>query len=157
MAKPLIGITCGAYKRDSGELAYGVLKTYTHSVANAGGLPVLIPPVLDAESLRELYERIDGVLLTGGGDVDASQYGMTNDGLVEGIDLDRDVTEISVARWAASDDKPLLGICRGSQVVNVALGGTLYRDIPTEYGAPSDIDHDQSGKAPRGFEAHPVL
>jgi putative glutamine amidotransferase len=156
MAKPLIGLTCGAHQRDSGDLAYGVLVNYTKSVADAGGLPVLIPPMLDLDSLREIYERLDGVLLTGGGDVDASQYGMANDGLVHGIQVDRDATEINVAKWAAQEDKPLLGICRGSQVINVALGGTLYRDIATEYGNHSDIEHDLYGKAPRGFEAHPV-
>src|SRR5581483_4362543 len=83
-------------------------------------------------------------------------YGMTPDGLVRDVDRSRDFTEISVTRWAADDDKPLLGICRGCQVANVALGGTLYRDIPKEHPGYNGIDHDLWGKFPRDYRAHTV-
>jgi putative glutamine amidotransferase len=162
MSKPLIGITCGAHKRDTGEFVYGVLPAYPRSVEQAGGLPLLIPPGVDPVALREIYSRLDGVLLTGGGDVDPSRYGMADDGLVHGVEPDRDAVEITVAQWAAAEDKPLLGICRGVQVTNVALGGTLYRDIDTEYDAAKTSDsvtgvtHDLFGKMPRGYEAHGV-
>jgi putative glutamine amidotransferase len=158
MAKPLIGITCSAYTRDTGDLCYGVMPAYTRSVAMAGGLPLLIPPNIDHDALREIYDHVDGVLLSGGGDVDPARYGMSADDLVEGVSEDRDRIEIDMVRWAAAEDKPLFGICRGSQVANVALGGTLYRDIPKEYAGDTGIDHDYSARAQndRGDVAHPV-
>src|SRR5260221_4113893 len=154
MSKPLIGITCGAITRNTGELCYGVMPAYTRSVALAGGLPLLIAPNVDNDVLRELCERVDAVLLTGGGDVDPELYGMTDDGLVTSINPDRDRSEIEITRWAAGDNKPLLGICRGVQVVNVALGGTLYRDIPSEY--QTDFDHELSSKIARDHAAHDI-
>ncbi|MEP7285992.1 MAG: gamma-glutamyl-gamma-aminobutyrate hydrolase family protein [Chloroflexota bacterium] len=156
MAKPLIGITCGIRQSSKKEAFYGVLPAYTRSVAMAGGLPILITPDLDQVSLREIYDRVDGVLFSGGGDVDADRYGMANDDLVQSIQSDRDATEIELARWAAAENKSVFGICRGVQVVNVALGGTLYRDIATEYPGYTGQQHDMWEKAPRGFEAHPV-
>jgi putative glutamine amidotransferase len=155
MSRPLIGITCGPRYAD-GRLFYGSLPAYTESVAVAGGSPVLITPNLDEDALRSIYERLDGVLIAGGGDVDPAYYGMTADGLVRDVDRSRDFTEISVTRWAADDDKPLLGICRGCQVANVALGGTLYRDIPKEHPGYNGIDHDLWGKFPRDYRAHTV-
>jgi putative glutamine amidotransferase len=156
MAKPLIGVTCGAMKRDTGELCYGVMPAYSRSVALAGGLPVLIAPNIDDDTLREIYERVDGVLLTGGGDVDPALYGIADDGLAHSINPDRDRTEIEITRWALADNKPLLGICRGVQVVNVALGGTLYRDIEKEYSGYNGLDHELSSKISRDHVAHPV-
>jgi putative glutamine amidotransferase len=156
MTKPLIGLTCGAIKRDTGELYHGVLVAYTKSIVQAGGIPLLIPPTMDETLLRATYEHVDGVLMTGGGDVDPVLYGMTDDGLVHNVQPERDATEINVAKWAAAEDKPLFGICRGSQVMNVALGGTLYRDIPAEYPHHNDVEHDLWGSKPRDFEAHSV-
>ncbi len=157
MAKPLIGITCSAFTRDTGDLCYGVMPAYTRSVAMAGGLPLLIAPNIDQDTLREIYERVDGVLLSGGGDVDPTHYGMDSGGLAEYVNPDRDRVEIDVARWAAAEDKPLFGICRGQQVVNVALGGTLYRDIEKEYAGNNGLDHDLSSKTGRGEVAHSVM
>jgi len=155
MRRPLIGITCGPH-HDDGVLFYGILPAYIKSITMAGGLPVLITPNTDEQVLRETYERMDGVLLAGGGDIDASYYGMENTELVGNIDRDRDFTEINVARWAADDNKPLFGICRGIQAINVALGGTLYQDVPTEYPGYNGIDHDTWGKAPRSHLSHGV-
>jgi putative glutamine amidotransferase len=164
MRKPLIGITCGRHY-DKGSPYYGSLPSYIKAVEIAGGLPVLIAPNVSDDVLRAIYERMDGVLVSGGGDVDPSFYGMESAGLVHETDKSRDIMEINVSRWAASENKPLLGICRGCQVVNVALGGTLYRDIPAEYfggnGASDShknggIDHDLLGKFPRSHIAHTV-
>src|SRR5215217_6944036 len=101
MPRPLIGITCGPH-HDNGALFYGILPAYTKSVSMAGGLPVLIAPNVDEAVLRETYERLDGVLIAGGDDIDATFYGMENTSLVEGIDRARDTTEINVVRWAAA-------------------------------------------------------
>lgn len=155
MRAPLIGIVCGPY-REGERLIVGLRPTYIRSVTGAGGLPVLIPHDLGLEALRGIYERVDGILLPGGGDIDPIYYGMTADGMAQEIEPGRDLTEISLARWARADDKPLLGICRGCQVVNVALGGTLYRDIPTEYPGDVGLDHALWGKFPRDHEGHTV-
>src|SRR5260221_11530840 len=81
---------------------------------------------------------------------------MDSGGLVSYVNPDRDRVEIDVTRWAAAEDKPLFGICRGQHVANVALGGTLYRDIEKEYAGFTGIDHDLSSKTGRGDIAHPV-
>jgi len=109
--------------------------SYVHSVVQAGGVPVLIPPTLSGEMLRRVYETLQGLLLPGGVDVDPALYGQTAHGSLSRLDRNRDQTEISLARWAFEDRMPILGICRGIQVLNVALGGTLYQDIPSQVGS----------------------
>lgn len=132
MPKPLIGIT--AYTRywpQTGwryDVCYGENAT---AIEQAGGLPVLIPSQTSDETLRELYQRLDGVLLPGGGDINPDQYGKEHGSVLYGIDDSRDRVELSMARWAVEDDLPVFGICRGIQVMNVALGGTLTQDIPS--------------------------
>jgi Predicted glutamine amidotransferases len=108
----------------------------------AGGAPLLIPPLLDAATLRTIYERLDGVLLAGGGDIAPNHYGDQPHERLGTIDPPRDLTELRLARWAAAEGKPLLGICRGVQLINVALGGSLYQDIPSQID--TTIDHNLS-------------
>lgn len=159
MTRPLIGIICGPYRNyyHNNELLFGSLPAYTASVAQAGGLPVLITPNVGEETLRATYERLDGILLSGGGDLDPATYGQTVDETVYGIHNDRDTFDIEVARWAFHENKPLFGICRGCQVMNVALGGTLYRDIPREYPGYTGIIHSLWGATvPRDTIAHRV-
>ena len=154
--KPLIGLSC-TLRQDSDKMPfYGVGVPYIHALESAGGLPVLVPPNLDNETLHALYERLDGVLLIGGGDVDPAIYGLNGDDGVElrSVDHYRDAAEIALSRWAAADDKPLLGICRGVQVMNVAFGGTLYRDLKTE--VQDSLDHDLDGIGQRRIEGHTV-
>jgi putative glutamine amidotransferase len=151
--KPLIGLTC-TFRNEDGSLLYGLYASYIKAVENAGGLPLLIPINLLPENLRALYDVVDGVLLTGGGDVDPTEYGVANDIPLRSINPDRDRTELTVARWAAAEDKPTLGICRGVQVMNVALGGTLYRDLASEFGTM--VNHDLGGSQPRDFKGHSV-
>jgi putative glutamine amidotransferase len=155
VSRPLIGIICGPHYED-GALFYGLLPTYARSVAAAGGLPVLIVPAVDEATLRETYQRMDAVLMAGGADVDPVHYGMEMTPKVYGVDPWRDHAELSVIRWAAQDDKPLLGICRGCQMMNVALGGTLYRDIPSEYPDFTGVNHSLHGAVARKEPAHRV-
>jgi putative glutamine amidotransferase len=110
----------------------GVRPTYPHAVAIAGGAPALIPLSIDTDILRAHYERLDGLVLSGGGDIAPERYGAAPSPYSTGIDFNRDEIEILLARWAVEDDKPLLAICRGHQVLNVALGGTLIQDIREE-------------------------
>lgn len=130
---------------------------YYNAVAEASGVPWLIPLMEDEATLREIYERLDGLLLPGGIDVDPALYGEAPHPKLGRLDMDRDRVEILLTRWAVEDKKPVLGLCRGLQVINVALGGTLYQDIEDQI--PEAIKHDYYPT--RGFErshlAHDVV
>jgi putative glutamine amidotransferase len=141
--KPIIGIPCGTFHdRAWCPPSYGHRKTYVDAVVAAGGVPLLMPLVPEEEVLRALYDRIDGLLLAGGRDIDPSYYGEAEHERLGEVDILRDHVEVPLTRWAAADGKPILGICRGLQVLNVALGGTLYQDIASQLG--STIEHNLS-------------
>ena len=106
---------------------------YINSLVTAGGIPLMAPVTIDENALRGLYEFADGVLLSGGGDVDPAVYGETTHEKTGYVDLDRDRVEFLLTRWAVADDKPIFGICRGIQAMNVAMGGSLVQDIPSEW------------------------
>ena len=134
--RPVIGITTRprVVPTPGGERGIdSVQHTYRDSVAHAGGIPLPLAPV-GADDIPTLLARVDGVVLTGGGDVDPETYGGPHHSSMYGIDRTRDDFEIAITRQAALQRLPLLAICRGMQVVNVALGGTLIADIPTETG-----------------------
>jgi putative glutamine amidotransferase len=110
-----------------------VLKAgYVEGIRRAGGVPWLLPP--GEERLDTFLDRIDGLLLPGGGDVEPSIYGGQAHATIYGVDAERDETEIRLARHAAGSGMPLLGVCRGAQVINVALGGTLVEHVPDVVG-----------------------
>lgn len=141
--KPLIGISCGTFHdRAWCPPSFGHRQTYVDAILRAGGAPMLIPPLQDETTLRAIYERLDGVLLAGGGDIEPRHYGHEPHEKLGLTDPLRDTAELPMARWAVADAKPLLGICRGVQVINVALGGTLYQDIPSEIA--SELRHNLS-------------
>jgi putative glutamine amidotransferase len=143
MPRPLIGIT--AYTRDYIEKGWDFDVSYAQNavaVEAAGGLPVLIPAKVSLETLRAIYERLDGVLLPGGGDVDPIVYEAERHPTTGNIDHDRDRTEIALTRWAFEDGLPTFGICRGIQVMNVALGGSLIQDVPSLVAHPLRHDLD---------------
>ena len=154
---PVIGISALASRGpDAPHLpTFALNQRYALAVAAAGGAPLLIPPGLDVRSLRVVYDRLDGVLLSGGGDVDPARYGESPHPSVYDVDPGRDETELSVARWAVADDKPLLAICRGVQVLNVALGGSLVQDIPSQWPDPLLHIFDLVS-VERDFQAHAV-
>lgn len=140
--KPAIGIPCASIRdKDWCPPLHGHRDTYVDAVVRAGGVPILIPLVNDESVLRRLYSMIDGLLLAGGGDVDPALYGEQPIPQLGAIDSLRDAVEMPLARWAVADGKPVLGICRGVQVLNVALGGSLYQDIPAQLEARG---HDDS-------------
>lgn len=143
MSKPCIGITCGTfYDRDWCPPSLGHRKTYIDAVVAAGGAPFLVPSLDDETALRALYDRIDGLLLAGGGDIAPQHYGEPPTPELGVVDPLRDQTELPLVRWAVAEGKPVLGICRGVQMMNVALGGTLYQDIPAQLG--SELNHTDS-------------
>lgn len=129
--KPLIGMPSA---RDKSQRFYGLPifiqnQAYLRALANAGAAPVTIPLHLDESTLRVVFDRLDGVMLPGGEDLDPATYGEENHELLGAVDPERDRTELLLARWAVADGKPLLAVCRGMQLLNVATGGTLYQDI----------------------------
>lgn len=129
---------------------------YCDAVIQAGGTPVLIPLSQDEATLRDLYERLDGILLAGGADIDPASYGADRHPACGPTDPARDQIEIRLTRWALDDGKPLLGICRGMQMLNVACGGTLHQDCTL--ASPHTRKHDffPSQGFTRGHLAHTV-
>lgn len=116
-------------------------RRYFTTLARAGAVPVMVPLLDDDEAtLRALYDRLDGVFLAGGVDLDPASYGQARHELCGRTDPARDAVELMLARWAVAEGKPLLGVCRGLHVLNVAAGGTLFQDIAAL--VPDSIKHD---------------
>lgn len=134
---------------------YGQGLDYCRSLALAGGAPVLIPLELGEPAWRSIYERIDGLLFPGGVDVDPSYYGEELHPGLGQVDSSLDEAELVLARWALADQMPLLAICRGIQLLNVAAGGSLYQDLPAQF--PGALSHACSAPDyPRDHRAHAV-
>jgi putative glutamine amidotransferase len=151
MFAPLIGITTSVTVDKTPERAY-VNITYIRAVQEAGGIPVLLPPHLAADVQAALWPRLDGLVLTGGGDIDPARFSDRRHPKVEDVSPARDELEIGFTRRALDDDVPLFAICRGIQVLNVALGGTLVQDLPSQ--RPGPIAHSQ--REPRHQPTHAV-
>ena len=143
--KPLIGLTTYSKRsQDTNVPLYGLMLSYVRAVAGAGGIPLLIPLNVGDEDLSDVLARLDGLLLPGGGDIDPRHYGGQPHALVAEIDDERDRVELELARLAVRTETPLLAICRGHQVLNVALGGTMYEDIASQM--PGAIRHSYDGE-----------
>ena len=154
MTAPLIGITTDRYSGSLGLLQQGITQAYIESIYEAGGCPVLVPLGGPADTYVELVQRLDGVLFTGGGDVHPAAYASQPHPKVAYVDKDRDRVEIDLLPLTVERRLPILGICRGLQVVNVALGGTLFEDIADQ--RPDSLKHDYSPGYPRNYLAHAV-
>jgi putative glutamine amidotransferase len=153
---PLIGISGGLIPTNAWSPSIvGHRRSYVEAVLQAGGLPVILPPLTDLRALRALYERLDGVVLAGGDDIDPIHYGEKPHPRLGAVSPERDAAEIQLARWAFADDLPLLGICRGAQMINVARGGTLWQDLPS--ALPTSLDHYASAALQRwDVMDHPI-
>jgi putative glutamine amidotransferase len=132
MLRPIIGITAHT------ETLNGVLKcacnvAYVHAIEANGGLPLLIPPGQAADAIPQLIDLIDGLLLPGGVDVSPEWYGERPHARLGKVDPELDALELPLAARAYEHDIPILGICRGVQALTVALGGSLYQDLPSEF------------------------
>ena len=125
---PLIGISCGRTSAGAASLS----ANYTEAVARAGGIPVIFPTVSDPALAAALLKQVDGVIFSGGPDLDPSYYGETVWNETVSVDTLRDASDLMLMRAALDSGKPILAICRGEQLMNVVLGGTLYQDIPTQ-------------------------
>jgi putative glutamine amidotransferase len=116
---------------------------YLNAIEATGGIPLLIQLSRDESVLHTLYDLCQGLLLTGGVDMDPACYGEEPHEKLGDIDAQRDEVEIMLTRRAIAEGKPLLGICRGVQVMNVAMGGTLYQDVPSQLAGAGE--HRESG------------
>jgi putative glutamine amidotransferase len=147
--RPVIGVTAGPSAHSPEWFA--VRDDYVRAVEKAGALPmVLAPGPLD--HVPDLLARLDGLLLSGGSDLDPAHYGEAPHDTVEDVSPERDAFELTLSREALARDIPLLAICRGHQVLNVATGGTLVQDIPSQ--VPGALDHDPARE--RWEPAHDV-
>lgn len=152
--RPLIGLTVFDGISRS-QLPISAINTaYVEAIRQAGGLPVLIPNQLHGGEWRDLYPRLNGILFTGGGDISLAYFAGSPHPKIDEVDENRDSLELSLFRQAAQEGKPFLGICRGCQLANVALGGTLYTHIQDQL--PGALKHDWYPDIPRTTIAHPV-
>lgn len=139
MKKPIIGVVPLV---DIERQSYWMLPGYMKGIEQAGGIPVMLPLTSDAETLQQLAEEMDGFLFTGGHDISPNLYAQKTSPLCGKCCKERDEMEAVLFRMVYEQDKPLLGICRGIQYINVVMGGALYQDLPTEH--PSDTEHHQA-------------
>jgi len=147
--RPLVGITIG-YSSENREI-FSLRDDYVRAVETAGGLPLVLAPGTP-EDAPFLLDRLDGLLLTGGADVDPGLYGEEAHESVTRVIPERDALEIGLCREALRRDLPILAICRGHQVLNVATGGTLVQDLPSQWEGA--VNHDPEGE--RWSPAHHV-
>jgi putative glutamine amidotransferase len=136
MQRPIIGMTTMNVHHAGQRALQGIRPMYVEAIVAAGGIPLLIPLTDDEAVTRELYALCAGILLPGGEDLDPATYGETPHPELGPVDRQRDAVELLLARLTQADRKPLLGICRGVQTINVAFGGTLYQDLPSQLAAP---------------------
>lgn len=144
--RPLIGITTSA-RTDSGH--FRLSTSYVDAVRRAGGIPILLPPGEPFQ--EELLARLDGLILSGGGDVDPAVYGGTPHPTMFSINAERDESELALVRQLVEHGTPALCICRGAQVANVALGGTLVEHLPDEVG--EEVIHRGPAESPGSLHA----
>ncbi len=152
--RPLIGIPCHAGLRaDTARPIYGNNRSYVHAIEHAGGVPVLIPLLGDLSGLNSLLPRLDGLLLSGGIDIQPQLYGEQPHPQLGEVDAHLDALELALARWALREHIPTLGICRGHQLINVALGGSLYQDVESQC---ADALRHPNWDRPRNTKVHSV-
>ena len=157
--RPLIGISCSmgqaiySMTQDNPpQLQHRLGDSYVKAIMQAGGIPILLPNSTDLSCVEEIAAGLDGFLLSGGGDVDPTLFGERATAQLGAVTPRRDDFELALARYVMNEtEKPVLGICRGIQVMNVAMGGTLHIDLPSE----GKLCHSM-GMYPRNVRTHDV-
>jgi putative glutamine amidotransferase len=162
LRRPVIGVTTQTLHAIQGipeglPESWVMNQRYFRAVTVVGGVPLMIPLFSDdLATVRALYERLDGLLIPGGVDMDPETYGEAMRPEVGRLDAARDTVELQLVRWAIADGMPVLGLCRGAQVINVAAGGSLYQDIPTQISSTLQHDCYPTKGFTRTHLAHPV-
>lgn len=145
--KPVIGVSCSI---DGSTVEVGM--TYVVSVRKAGGIPVIIPLTTSEKEIDEYLDRIDGLIMIGGEDVSPLLFGQEPSRFLGEVVPDRDIYDLTLIRKAVKRGMPVFGICRGIQCLNIAMGGDMIQDIPSE--VPNAIQHRQN--APRSYGSHTI-
>ncbi len=148
---PLVAVTATT-RPDGGVVRVRLSVAYLASLDGAGLTPIVVPPFEPCADARAILDAVSGLVLTGGEDVEPARYGATPHPHLSTVHAGRDATELRLLEGARARRLPTLAICRGIQVLNVALGGTLIQDLPSEH--PSAIAHDSDG--PRAARSHAV-
>ena len=154
MTYPVIGVTTMRRENPAGMAHTSLAEAYVKALIHAGGCPLLIPSNLDEPAADELLSRLDGVLFSGGGDIDTQFFSAKNHPTVKGVDIERDRVEMYLLEKLVAEGKPFLGICRGLQLVNVGMDGSLYTDIADQ--VPGAVKHDYYPEWERDHLAHSV-
>jgi putative glutamine amidotransferase len=154
MVQPLIGITTFREQHKDGFPLISLAEAYIQAVSQMEGLPVLVPLGLPEDQLKGILTRLDGVIFSGGGDIHQDRYNGEPHPKIGSVDTDRDRVELVLVKETIERQVPFLGICRGLQTVNVALGGTLYTHLPDQ--VPGMLHPPYDGSKPRDLLAHPV-
>jgi putative glutamine amidotransferase len=149
--RPLIGIPCRA-RADRPDFYNDRL--YVSAVEHAGGMPLLLPMLDDMSILRAFLPHLDGLLLSGGIDVDPAVYGEEAHPMLGVVYRPMDEFHLEIVRWAIARRVPTLAICRGMQLLNVAMGGNLYQDLPSQ--RPGSLAHAAAAELPRNTIIHEV-
>ena len=148
--KPIIGIVCDI--RESDNYSYSLSQSNVRAVINAGGVPVILP--YDTSNIDYYLSVVDGLYLTGGTDIDPFYYNEDPNKNIGVIYPDRDEFEIALCKRAMEKKLPLLGVCRGCQLINIACGGTLYQDLNTEI--ENHVAHRRAAGTPFSAYIHSV-
>lgn len=150
--RPLIGVTADL---NLAETVMSLDMPFMDALTRLGAMPVLLPVTSDERLLASYVHELDGFLFSGGSDVDPMMYSQEQKPSCGGITPQRDRCELPLARLLAErTDKPVLGICRGFQVINIALGGDVYQDLPTEFEGNGLVAHEQ--KQAEKYPSHRV-
>lgn len=162
--KPVIGITCKKeFIPETYPLTHNrsavvqrsqyILQDYVDRILEAGGIPVPVPVYNDMDALKELVERLDGIVFMGGADIVPEFYGERLEAECGNLNPEQDEQELELARYLIHEtDKAVLGVCRGIQVINVALGGTLYQDLARQ----GKFEHHRCSQSPGKYPVHDV-
>ena len=156
MTAPLIGLT--TRNNTDPKLDIPIItspRSYNEALVRAGAIPVLIPVNLDCALLHDLLTRLDGIIFTGGGDIALDHFEGEDHERIYGVDQERDTLELHLAKLIVYQQLPFLGICRGFQVLNVALGGSLYTHIEDQI--PNALQHACFTTHPPDHEAHNII
>ena len=140
MKRPVIGITAS---HDTEHDKLFINSVYLRAIRNAGGIPMIFPMEVTEDDLRDLVTLTDGVLFTGGDDIHPFLYGEETDAKCGNVSQPRDSMEMALVPLVMEFGKPIFGICRGIQILNTAMGGTLYQDIPSQFKSELSIAHRQ--------------
>jgi gamma-glutamyl-gamma-aminobutyrate hydrolase PuuD len=142
VSAPRIAVS-GVLRSWDGADRTGVNAAYVRSVLAAGGVPIILSPLMGATYAMRALDGADGLVLTGGEDMDPAWYGAEPSPAANPPSRERDLFELALFACARQRELPILGVCRGIQVINVALGGTLFQDLPSE--RPGPVDHNAPG------------